>query len=103
MGAATPDGFGDIPVMLKFRLAASGPREGDYLVTLLLSATVPGGSNAMRDAVLSPAIAFGKGRGKFNVQSTLGSNLPSGDTTTLWRQLRSNTALQYRKLRRRWP
>lgn len=103
IGAATADGFGDIPVMLKFRLAASGPREGDYLVTLLLSATVPGGSNAMRDAVLSPAIAFGKGWGKFDVQSTLGANLPSGDTTTLGRQLLSNTAFQYRMFRRFWP
>jgi len=103
IGAATADGFGDIPVMLKFRLAASGSREGDYLVTLLLSATVPGGSNAMRDAVLSPAIAFGKGWGKFDVQSTLGANLPSGDTTTLGRQLLSNTAFQYRMFRRFWP
>jgi len=103
MGLATPDGFGDIPVMLKFRLAASGPREGDYLLTLFLSATVPGGSNAMRDAILSPAIAVGKGWGRFDVQSTFGANLPSGDTAALGRQLVSNTAFQYRMFWKLWP
>jgi len=103
IGAATADGFGDIPVMLKFRLAASGPREGDYLLTLFLSATVPGGSNAMRDAILSPAIAVGKGWGRFDVQSTFGANLPSGDTAALGRQLVSNTAFQYRMFWKLWP
>jgi len=103
MGSATPDGFADIPLMLKFRLAAAGPREANYLLTLLLSATVPGGSNAMSDAVLSPAIAFGKGWGKIDVQSTLGANLPTGGTAALGRQLLSNTAFQYRMPWKLWP
>ena len=103
MGAATPEGFADIPVMLKLRLASAGLREGDYLLTLLLSATVPGGSNAMRDAILSPGIAVGKGWGHIDVQSTLGANLPTGDTAALGRQLLSNTALQYRMFWRLWP
>jgi hypothetical protein len=103
MGGATPDGFGDIPLMLKFGLAAAGPREGDYLLTLLLGATVPAGSNALRDAVLSPGIAFGKGWGKIDVQSTLGANLPTGDTRALGQQLLSNTALQYSMPWKLWP
>jgi hypothetical protein len=37
-------------------LVAAGPGEGDYLVTLLLGASVPGGSNSMRDAIISPGI-----------------------------------------------
>jgi hypothetical protein len=103
IAGATRDGFGDIPLMLKFRLASAGPREGDYLVTLLLSATVPTGSNRTRDAVVSPGIAFGKGWGKFDIQSTVGANLPSGDTAALGRQLLSNTALQYRIPWKLWP
>jgi hypothetical protein len=102
-GADTRDGFGDIPLMLKFRVVSSGAREGNYLLTLLLSATVPGGTNATQDAVLSPAIAFGKGWGKIDVQSTLGANLPTSDTAALGRQLLSNTALQYRIFRMLWP
>jgi hypothetical protein len=107
MGSAAADGYADIPLMLKFRLAAAGPREGDYLLTLLLHATVPAGPSAvrgaMRDAVISPGIAFGKGWGRFDVQSTLGGNLPTGDTAALGRQLISNTALQYHFFWNLWP
>lgn len=103
IGSAVPDGYADIPLMVKVRLAAAPASEGDYLLTLLLGATVPGGSNSMRDAVLSPAIAAGKGWGKFDVQTTFGENLPTGDTTVLGRQLVSNTALQYRLLGTLWP
>jgi hypothetical protein len=103
IGSAMPDGYADIPLMIKVRLAAAPPGEGDYLLTVLLSATVPGGSNSTRDAVLSPAIAAGKGWGKFDVQTTFGENLPTGDTTALGRQLVSNTALQYRVVGKFWP
>ena len=102
-GTATRDGFGDVPLMMKFQLAAAPPREGDYLLTVILAATVPGGSNSMRDAVLSPAIAFGKGWRAFDMQTTFGENLPTGDTTALGRQLVSNTAFQYRVFSKFWP
>ncbi len=99
------DGFGDTPLMLKVRLASAAPKEGNYLVTLLLSATAPTGSHAvgMHHAVLSPGIALGKGWGKFDVQSTLGVNLPTGDIAGLGRQFLSNTAFQYRAASKLWP
>ena len=99
------DGFGDAPLMLKVRLASAAPKEGNYLVTLLLSATAPTGSHAvgMHHAVLSPGIALGKGWGKFDVQSTLGANLPTGDIAGLGRQFLSNTAFQYRAASKLWP
>ena len=102
-GGKTPDGYADIPVMMKVGLAAAGPREGDYLVTLLLSATVLGGSNSMRDAVISPGIALGKGWRNFDVQTTLAGNLPTGDIAAIGRQLVSNTAFQYRAPWKLWP
>jgi hypothetical protein len=99
------NGFGDIPLMLKFRLASAPRGKGDYLLTLIISATVPTGSQAvgMHDAVLSPAIAVGKGWGRFDVQSTIGPNLPTGDTGRLGRQLLWNTAFQYRARWKLWP
>jgi hypothetical protein len=103
VAAPAPNGFADIPLMIKFRIAAAAAGEGDYLVTLLLGATVPAGPNGMRDAVLSPGIAIGKGWGRIDVQSTLGGNLPTGDTAALGRQLVSNTALQYRMPWNLWP
>ena len=99
------DGFGDLPLMLKVRLASAPLGQGDYLLTLIVSATVPTGSQAvgMHDAVLYPSIAVGKGWGRFDVQSTVGPNLPTGDTNRLGRQLLWNTAFQYRARWKLWP
>ncbi len=101
----TRDGFGDIPLMLKFRLASAAAKEGDYLLALLLGATLPTGSFSigMHEAVLSPGIAFGKGWGRLDVQSTIGANFPTGDTAKLGRQFLWNTAFQYRARWKLWP
>jgi hypothetical protein len=53
--------------------------------------------------VLSPTLAFGKGWRRFDVQSTLGANLPAGDTARLGRQLLWNTAFQYQAAWKLWP
>ena len=39
-----PAGFGDLPLMLKFRISSAERREGNYLLTFLLAATAPTGS-----------------------------------------------------------
>jgi hypothetical protein len=100
-----PGGFGDLPLMLKFRIASAEEREGNYLFTFLLSATVPTGSHryGSGDAVLTPTLAAGKGWGKFDVQTTFGANLPTGDIPKLGRQLQWNTAFQYRTFWKLWP
>jgi len=100
-----PGGFGDLPLMLKFRIASAEEREGNYLLTFLLAATVPTGSHryGSGDAVLTPTLAAGKGWGRFDAQSTFGANLPAGDTAKLGRQLQWNTAFQYRAAWKLWP
>jgi len=100
-----PGGFGDLPLMLKFRVASAQSGEGNYLLTFIMGATVPTGSRRYGavDGVLMPTIAFGKGWGRFDVQSTLGANLPTGHTTKLGRQLQWNTAFQYRAAWKLWP
>jgi len=100
-----PDGFGDLPLMLKFRLASGNRSNGDYLVTLLLSATVPTASrpNGIGAAVLTPTLAMGKGWRGFDVQTTFGANLPGSDTQRLGRQLLWNTTFQYRAGWKLWP
>jgi len=100
-----PGGFGDLPLMLKFRIASAQQSEGNYLLTFLLAATVPTGSHryGAGDSVLSPALAFGKGWGRFDAQSTFGANLPAGNTAKLGRQLQWNTAFQYRTAWKLWP
>ena len=100
-----PGGFGDLPLQLKFRIASAERSEGNYVLTFLFSSTVPTGSHryGAGDAVLTPAIAFGKGWGRFDVQSTFGANLPAGSTAKLGRQLQWNTAFQYRAVWKLWP
>ena len=98
-------GWGDLPLMLKFRVASAEPGEGNYLLTFLLGASAATGSHryGAGDAVLSPTLAFGKGWGRFDMQSTLGVNLPAGDTAKLGRQVQWNTAFQYRAAGNLWP
>jgi hypothetical protein len=80
-----PGGFGDLPLMLKFRIASTERRKGNYLATFILAASAPTGSHryGAGEGVLTPTMAFGKGWGRFDVQSTVGVNLPTGDTAKL--------------------
>lgn len=100
-----PGGFGDIPLQLKFRIASAEPSEGNYLLTFILAATAPTGSHryGAGDGTVTPTIAAGKGFGRFEVQSTFGANLPTGNTTKLGRQLQWNTAFQYQAAWKLWP
>ena len=100
-----PGGFGDLPLMLKVRIASGEPTEGNYLLTFILAATAPTGSHryGAGDAVLTPTLAFGKGWRKFDAQSTFGANLPAGSTAKLGRQLQWNTAFQYQAAWKLWP
>ncbi len=100
-----PAGFGDLPLMLKFRISSAERTEGNYLLTFLLAATAPTGSHryGAGDAVVTPTMAFGKGWGRFDVQSTVGVNLPAGETAKLGRQVLWNTAFQYQAAWKLWP
>lgn len=100
-----PGGFGDLPLMLKFRIASGERGEGNYLLTFILGVTAPTGSRryGAGDAVLTPTLAFGKGWGRFDVQSTVGLNLPAGATAKLGRQFQWNTAFQYQAGWKLWP
>jgi len=40
----SPGGFGDLPLMVKFRIASAERGEGNYLLTFILGATAPTGS-----------------------------------------------------------
>lgn len=100
-----PGGFGDLPLQLKFRIASAERSEGNYLLTFILAVTAPTGSHRYGAGIgmVTPTIAAGKGFGRFDVQSTFGANLPTGNTTKLGRQLQWNTAFQYQTAWKLWP
>jgi len=100
-----PNGFGDLPLQVKFRIASAERTEGNYLLTFILAATAPTGAHRYGSGagVVMPSLAFGKGWGRFDVQSTVGQSLPTGDTTKIGRQFQWNTAFQYRTVWKLWP
>lgn len=92
------DGFGDFSTMAKYRIAAGDAQHGAYAVSASLGGAFPTGSfenGSPRGAVI-PTIYAGKGFGNFNVQSSLGVSLPTGDADALGRPVAWNVAGQYR-------
>lgn len=101
----TRSGWADFPMLVKYRLFSAPEREGNSVITAMLGATFPTGSNGHGAGVtvLNPAIGFGKGWGAFDVQGTFGGSLPSGSWQRLGSPLLLNAAFQYRVLGKLWP
>lgn len=103
--SAAKDGFDDLFLGYKYRFVTSNAQHGNYAVSAQLFATVPTGSysNGSPDAVLTPTLEAGKGYGRFDVISTLGGSLPTGDTAKLGHSIAWNTVAQYKIGKYWWP
>ena len=101
--AAGPNGTGNIPITLKYRFLASNEEGGNYIVTAFLQGSIPAGRYATKYGSITPTIAFGKGYGNFDFQSTLGWTIATGGRQTSGTPIASNTAFQYRVMRKFWP
>ena len=99
------DGFGDVSFLYKYRMITANEKNGNYMISAQLVATIPTGSysNGSTDASVTPTLLAGKGFGKFDVQSTLGGTLPTGDVGKLGRTVAWNTTAQYRVHKYFWP
>ena len=99
------NGYGDVSFLLKYRVLSKNEQKGNYILTFFFAASAPTGqfSNGARDAIITPTLAAGKGWGKFDIQSTIGGSLPTGDTNIIGRAILWNTAFQYHLLRKLWP
>jgi hypothetical protein len=100
-----PDGFGDLSFQVKFRAFSATEGKGDYFVGLFLGGSLPTGTppNGLGHTVLSPTLAAAKGIGPWDVQSTIGANLPATGTNLLGRTIIFNTAIDYRIKGKIWP
>jgi hypothetical protein len=100
--SSAKDGAGDFSWLLKYRLAAGNPENGDYSVSFSWAGTLPTGSdkNGNLAATVSPTLYAGKGFGRFDLQSTLGAVLPAGDSSKLGRPVVWNAvgAISYRQI-----
>jgi hypothetical protein len=101
----TPDGFGDLSWQVKFRAFSATEGKGDYFVGFFLGGSLPTGSppNGLGHTVLSPTFAAAKGIGSWDIQSTIGANLPATGTNLLGRTIVFNTAVDYRIKGKIWP
>jgi hypothetical protein len=102
-------GWADETLLLKYRAISGNEEHGNYIVTGFLGVSVPSGSDVFtnHDTIVTPTIAAGKGWGTrtagFDVQSTLGIAIPTGDKRTLGMPTVWNTALQGHILDKLWP
>ncbi len=101
------DGAGDFSVLGKYRLASGNAQHGTYSVSAWALFTFPTGSykNGSTNPSVQPNIGAGKGFGNFDVQSTIGATLPTGNpaVNASGRPILWNTAAQYRIHKLFWP
>jgi hypothetical protein len=100
------DGWADQTFLMKYRFLSANAENGDYVLTGFMGLSVPNGSSVFttHHFVYTPTIAFGKGWGDFDVQSTLGISVPDGSgEKTLGTPLALNVTAQYRVAKYFWP
>ena len=99
------DGWADETFLIKYRILSGNAENGDYILTAFMGFQVPTGDdgNSSGHTIYTPTIAFGKGFGNFDFQSTVGVAIPNGGVDRLSMPLNWNTALQYRIFRYFWP
>jgi hypothetical protein len=100
-------GWADETFLVKYRILAGNEENGNYILTAFMGLSVPSGSDTFSSHHydFTPTIAFGKGWGDFDFQSTLGFSVPDNGFvhTGTGNSLVSNTALQYRICKYFWP
>lgn len=98
-----PDGFGNIPLLLKYRFLSRNEEHGNSIVTAFLGGSIPYGRFRSAYGSVTPTFAFGKGFHHFDFQSTLGWTIPTGGRGKTGTPVAYNTAFQYHVLRKLWP
>jgi hypothetical protein len=99
------DGFGDVSFLYKYRFLSRNEKEGNYMLSAQIVASIPTGShsNGSPDSSVSPTLLGGKGFGKLDVISCLGGTLPTEETKKVGRSIAWNTTAQYHISKYVWP
>jgi hypothetical protein len=103
--SSVPDGFGDFSYQIKYRAFSAPEDRGDYFVGFFFGGSFPTGTppNGLGHTVLSPTFGAAKGLGSWDIQTTIGANLPASGTDALGRAILFNTAVDYRIKGKIWP
>lgn len=93
-------GWADETLLLKYRFAAGNEEHGNYIVTGFLGVSLPTGGEAFTNhkTIVTPTLAAGRGWGTrdagFDIQSTLGIAVPTGNLARLGEPITWNTTFQ---------
>lgn len=93
-------GWADETLLLKYRFAAENEEHGNFIVTGFLGVSLPTGGEAFTNhkTIVTPTLAAGRGWGTrdagFDIQSTLGIAIPTGNLATLGKPITWNTTFQ---------
>lgn len=92
------NGFGDTWFQAKYQLAAANEQHGNYAVTAIFYATIPTGkdTNGSCCAVVTPALAAGKGWGRVALLTLLSGTLPVTNAHGLGHTVAWSNVLEYR-------
>lgn len=105
-GAATAQGLGDWPFFtIKQRLLSANEENGNYILTAFFGVQAPSGDAAFTNHawIFTPTLAGGKGYGDFDIQGTIGVQIPGSHESTIGTALVSNITLQYHLFEYLWP
>ncbi|MGH7934415.1 MAG: hypothetical protein ACREQN_14815 [Candidatus Binataceae bacterium] len=100
------DGWADETFLMKYRILAANEESGNYIVSAFMGFSAPTAErnrNSAGHALFTPTIAFGKGFGDFDFQTTVSVTFPDGGLDRLGMPVAYNTAFQYRLFRIVWP
>ena len=100
------DGWADETFLIKYRILAANEEAGNYILTAFLGISVPTAEreiNSSGQYMWTPTIAFGKGWGAFDFQSTAAVTVPNSDFNRIGMPVAWNTAFQYHIDRILWP
>ncbi len=102
---ATPNGWGDFQLLVKYRLLSANEQNGDYILTAFISSTFPSATdgNGQPKAIITPTLAYGKGWGNFDMQGTIGAAEPAGNTSAIGRTYTGTTRSSCTRFSKIWP
>lgn len=102
---AATDGWADETFLVKYRIVSANEENGNYILTAFMGFSAPTGSNINGNGhgLFTPTLAFGKGFGDFDFQSTVGVTFSAGGLDRLGAPLAWNTAFQYHIAKYFWP
>jgi hypothetical protein len=105
----TVSGWADETFLLKYRAVTANEENGNYIATGFFGVSVPTGADVFTShkTIITPTLALGKGWGSrsagFDIQSTAGIAVPTGDKRELGMPVAWNTTFQGHLLEKLWP